>query len=165
VVCLTTETFGSAMNITHSLLPLLLLSCLAEAEPQPLLATQDPSQPSLVSDGGKVTEPKIGSPERKAIMDAMRPEIMAHVGAPVLFTGDVRVCGEWARFQGNVTTKDGKRPKNEEAAADLELDFFALLCKDSAGAWQLLHHGFAGDISVGEEAQAKFPDAPSALFQ
>lgn len=112
-----------------------------------------------------VTEPKPGTPERKAIMDAMRVPVANHVGKAVLFTGDVRVSGSWARFQGSVATADGKPPKGDEAAGDLELDFFALLKKNEKGQWQVLHHGFAGDISIREEAHEKYPKAPWMLFE
>ncbi|MFZ4595193.1 MAG: hypothetical protein ACOYOF_13130 [Verrucomicrobiaceae bacterium] len=112
-----------------------------------------------------VTEPKAGSPERKAIMDAMRGPVTAKIGKAVTFTGHVRTSGNWARFQGNVATADGKAPESEDAAAELELDFFALLNKDENGAWQLLHWGFAGDIGVSEEAREKHPDAPWVMFE
>ncbi len=112
-----------------------------------------------------VTEPKAGSPERKAIMDAMRVVVTEHVGTAVTFTGDVRTSGGWARFQGNVATANGKVPTKEEAAMDLELDFFALLKKDGEGNWGVVHWGFAGDIGVSEEAKEKFPEAPWVLYQ
>ncbi len=112
-----------------------------------------------------VSEPKAGTPERKAIMDAMRAPVVKQAGSPVLFTGNVRVSGAWARFQGNVQTADGKKPKNADFADLMELDFFALLKKDEGGTWQVMHHGFAGDIGVTEEAKENFPDAPWVLFQ
>ena len=112
----------------------------------------------------KVTEPTAGSAERKAIMEAMRPTVSGHVGKPVIFTGNVRQSGDWATFQGNVTTADGKAAKNKDAAMDLELDFFALLEKAGKGVWRLKHWGFAGDIGVMEEARKKFPEAPRELF-
>ena len=109
-------------------------------------------------------EPKAGSPERKAIMDAMRVPVSAEVGQEVVFTGMVRISGSWARFSGHVDAAGGK-PKNEDVAAALELDFSALLQKDGKGAWKVLHKGFAGDISVTEEAKEKYPKAPWVLFE
>lgn len=109
------------------------------------------------------SEPKAGTPERKAIMDAMRVPVSAEVGQEVTFTGVVRVSGTWARFSGHVDPKG--KAKNENVAADLELDFFALLQKDSKGAWKVLHKGFAGDISVTEEAKEKYPKAPWVLYE
>ena len=109
-----------------------------------------------------VYEPKAGSPERNAIMDAMRVPVSKHVGKPVEFAGSVKISGTWARFEGNVATKDGKPPK-EDARFELELDFLALLRKED-GEWKVLHWGFAGDIGVYEEAKKKFPNAPKDLM-
>lgn len=109
-------------------------------------------------------EPKPGTAERKAIMDAMRAPVSKQIGKPVTFTGQIRVVGSWARFHGDVAPTDGKPPKSGDAKFALELDFFALLRKTDNGGWEVLHHGFAGDIGVMEEAKAKFPKAPRALF-
>ena len=113
----------------------------------------------------KVIEPKAGTPERKAIMDAMRVEVNEHAGKPVTFTGSVLISGAWARFQGSVAPTDGKPPENPSAAADLELDFFALLNKNADGKWQIKHWGFAGDSSVSLEARDTFPKASWVLFE
>ncbi len=110
------------------------------------------------------TEAKAGTPERKAIMDAMRVPVSAEVGQEVAFTGTVRVSGTWARFNGHVDPANGKA-KNEDVAAALELDFFALLQKDGKGTWKVLHKGFAGDIGVMEEAKENYPKAPWVLFE
>jgi hypothetical protein len=111
-----------------------------------------------------VFEPKAGTPERKAIMDAMRAPVSAEVGREVVFTGTVRVSGSWARFNGHVDTVGGK-PKNEDIAAEMELDFFSLLQKDGKGGWKVLHQGFAGDIGVMEAAKENYPKAPWVLFE
>lgn len=112
-----------------------------------------------------VTEPKPGTPERKAIMDAMRGPVVKQAGSPVLFTGNVRVSGSWARFQGDVKTADGKKPKNADFSDLMELDFFSLLKKNDNGAWEVMHQGFAGDIGLQEEARENHPEAPWVLFQ
>ena len=109
-------------------------------------------------------EPKAGTPERKAIMDAMRAPMSAEVGQNVDFTGTVRVSGSWARFNGHVDPVGGK-PKNEDIALEMELDFFALLQKDGKGGWKVLHQGFAGDIGVMEAAKENYPKAPWVLFE
>lgn len=110
------------------------------------------------------SEPKACTPERKAIMDAMRVPVSAEVGQEVAFTGTVRVSGNWARFSGHVDPANGKA-KSEDVSAALELDFFALLQKDGKGTWKVLHKGFAGDIAVMEEAKEKYPKAPWLLFE
>jgi hypothetical protein len=111
------------------------------------------------------TEPKAGSPERKAIMDSMRVPVTGYAGKAVQFTGTVRQVGNWASFTGSVAPADGKKPRNEDIAATMELDFAALLQKDAEGNWQTLHWGFAGDTSVMEEARENHPKAPWPLFE
>lgn len=111
-----------------------------------------------------VISPKPGTPERKAIMDAMRGPVSKFAGKEVQFTGDVRMYGGWARFSGKVDAKDGKPPANEDAAAEMELDFTAFLQKTEAGTWKTMHWGFAGDISVIEDAREKCADAPWVMF-
>lgn len=107
-------------------------------------------------------EPKMGSAERKAIMEAMRPAVSQYVGKRVTFTGEVKIVDTWATFSGGVAPSDGKKPKNEDVAFELELDFFALL-RLVDGKWVLLHWGFAGDVGVLQEARQKFPKAPLSL--
>ncbi len=105
-------------------------------------------------------EPKAGTPERKAIMDAMRDPVTKDVGKPVIFTGTVRVSGDWAKFDGHVDRADGKPSEGE-----FELDFSALLRKTKDGGWKPLHWGFAGDISLIEAMREKYPKAPWVLFE
>ncbi len=138
---------------------------LADPKNDSHLRLQDPGKVVFKKPLAKVPahEPKAGTPERKAIMDAMRVPVSAEVGQEVVFTGGVRVSGSWARFSGHVDPEGGK-PKNETVAADLELDFFALLQKDGKGGWKVLHKGFAGDIGVMEEAKENYPKAPWVLF-
>jgi hypothetical protein len=95
-------------------------------------------------------------------MDAMRPAVTKEVGKPVKFTGTVKVSGEWARFDGNVAPADGK-PVKGDAGFLLDLDYFALLRKVK-GQWTVAHAGFAGDISVTEDAKKKFPKVPKELL-
>jgi hypothetical protein len=56
-----------------------------------------PGGPLAPSDAGVVTIPPQGSPERTAILNGLRPMVIAEVGAPVEFVvGTIRVVGEWA---------------------------------------------------------------------
>ncbi len=111
---------------------------------------------------GEVREPKPGSAERKAIMEAMRGPVSKRIGKRVIFTGSVKVSGECATFQGNVAPADGVAPKGD-AGGDLELDFFALLRREK-DTWTMLLGEFAGDIGPLEEARKKFPGAPKELL-
>lgn len=130
------------MTFTRLLLVFTLLASIARAE---------------------VYEPKAGTPDRKAIMDAMRVPVSKQIGEPVEFTGSVKISGNWARFEGNVGTKSGKPPKKEDARFDLELDFLALLRKEN-GEWKVLSWGFSGDISAYMDAKKKFPEVPKELM-
>lgn len=139
---------------------------LADPKNDAHLKLEDPSKVVFKKPLSKipVSEPKAGTPERKAIMNAMRAPVSAEVGRDVVFTGTVRVSGSWARFNGHVDPVGGK-PKNEDIAAEMELDFFALLQKDGKGGWKVLHQGFAGDIGVVEAAKENYPKAPWVLFE
>jgi len=108
-----------------------------------------------------VVEPKIGSPERKAIMETMRGPVSKHVGKRVTFTGNVKTCGVWATFDGGVAPTDGVMPKGD-VASEMELDFFALLRLEK-GEWKLLLWGFAGDVGLLQDARKKFPQVPKEL--
>ncbi|MCX6848664.1 MAG: hypothetical protein NTY98_07065 [Verrucomicrobia bacterium] len=139
---------------------------LADPKNDAHLKLEDPSKVVFKKPLSKIPvfEPKAGTPERKAIMDAMRAPVSAEVGREVVFTGTVRISGSWARFNGHVDPVGGK-PKNEDIAAEMELDFFALLQKDGKGGWKVLHQGFAGDIGVVEAAKENYPKAPWVLFE
>jgi methionine-rich copper-binding protein CopC len=110
----------------------------------------------------EVYEPKPGSAERKAIMDALRLPVSIYVGTPVTFTGNVEVSGNWAKFTGGAAPTDGKAPKTDKAD-EMELDLFALLRKQD-GAWKVLSWAFSGDISAYQDALQKFPKAPKDLM-
>ena len=109
----------------------------------------------------EVREPKIGSPERKVIMETMRGPVSKQAGKRVTFTGTVKILGEWATFNGGAAPTDGVMPEGD-VAFELSLDLFALLRLEN-GTWKLLTWGFAGDIGPMEEARKKFPGVPKAL--
>jgi hypothetical protein len=111
------------------------------------------------------TEPKPGTAERKAIMDAMRKPVSEYAGKRVKFTGKVRSIGQWARFTGKVDTEDGSKPEADGIATDMEQDFVALLSKNENGDWKAVHWGFANDTSVLAGAREEHPQAPWPLFE
>jgi len=111
-----------------------------------------------------VVEPKPGSAERKAMMEAMRQPISKQIGKRVIFTGDLLRHQDWARFQGSAAPEDGQMPTDPDALFALDLDLFVLLKKDGDGEWQVKYSGFSGDIGAMEEAREKFPEAPWVLF-
>lgn len=132
-----------------------------------LLKLKDPSKVEFTKTLKRVEVegPQPGSPERKEIMDAMRGPVSAYVGKAVEFTGEVSTYQGWALFNGNVATKDGKAPADDNAKFDLELDFLSLLKKDPEGRWQVLYWGFSGDIGAREEALSEFPQVPWVILR
>ncbi|MEY5020005.1 MAG: hypothetical protein RLZ22_1093 [Verrucomicrobiota bacterium] len=114
------------------------------------------------SKADKITEPKIGSPERKAIMDAMRGPVSKHAKTEVIFTGSAQVYQDWAKLEGKVSPKNGK-PFSEDVIDEVELDFLAILRKID-GKWTTLYYGWSGDIGTRIEARNRFPDIPKALL-
>ena len=116
---------------------------------------------SAFSGPEKTYEPKPGSAERKSIMEAMRSPVSKYVGQRVIFTGTVKVSGDWATFSGDAAPTEDK-PVNDDAAFALELDLFALLRRTDE-KWTVLHWGFSGDVGPMMEARAKFPDVPTSL--
>lgn len=60
--------------------------------------------------GQKVTTPKMGSPERKAILDAVRPLAERKIGHKVKFeVTHLKVSGGFAFMMGRPVRTDGKR--------------------------------------------------------
>jgi hypothetical protein len=56
-----------------------------------------PGGPPMGGDPSVVSSPPQGSPERMVILNALRPMVIAEVGAPVEFVvNTIRVLGEWA---------------------------------------------------------------------
>jgi hypothetical protein len=100
--------------------------------------------------------------ERQRILNVLRLKVSIQIGEPVEFKGSVRVLGSWAKMTGNVFTKSGNEPKEEEAKSLIELDYAALLRKED-GDWKVLHDGFASDVGLEIEMRTKFPDVPLEL--
>jgi hypothetical protein len=109
----------------------------------------------------RVTEPKIGSPERKAIMDAMRGPVSKYAKTEIIFTGTAEVYEDWAKLGGHVTPKKGKFA--DDVIDEMETDFLAILQKVD-GKWKTLYFGWSGDIGAAMEAREKCPKAPEALL-
>jgi hypothetical protein len=107
-----------------------------------------------------ITHPKIGSPERSAIMTAMRGPVSKYAKKEIVFNGDVDVLGNWARLTGHVNPKSGKF--SQDLVDELELDFMAILQK-VGGAWKLSYFGWSGDIYTSVQARQKLPNLPEAL--
>jgi hypothetical protein len=111
-----------------------------------------------------VIEFAAGSPERKAVMEAIRGPISKFAGEPVTFTGKLRSINGWARFSGKASATDGTPPEDEAIAAEMEMDCLAFLKLQADGTWKVMHWGFAGDPMVMDMANEKLTTAPWPLF-
>lgn len=102
--------------------------------------------------------PKPGSPERKAILDALRAPVEREARQKVVFHNvSLKVEKGWAFVHAISMDRAGKK------AVLGDLDTAGLLRKQN-GRWKVLHWGVAGDIGVVCEAAKKYPQAPRAIF-
>lgn len=106
---------------------------------------------------------KVGTPERKEILDAIRPRIEKELGEPVVFWVDfVHVGKEWALFQGRARKED-----DSQFRYDLNIDYVTVLLKKAESGWQIIHRdalrGPSGYFGF-DDLQKKFPKAPALLF-
>lgn len=115
--------------------------------------------------------PKVGSPERKAILDAVRPHVGKQLGSKkvVFVPQDFRVLGNWAFLFGEPREANGK-PLNlkgtqfEQLAKDGVWDpNVSALLKKSNGKWTVL----ACVVGATDVPWVEWPQkykAPKAIF-
>ncbi len=92
-----------------------------------------------------VYTPEKGSPERKAILDALRIPVEKELKQQIVFVADnFNVKGNWAFIGGDPQSQDGGKPNYrgtpyQEAIEDEIFDnnFFALL-KKTGGKWKVV---------------------------
>ncbi len=112
--------------------------------------------------------PQKGSPERKAILDALRVPVERDLKQKIVFvTDDLKVQGTWAFVSGRPTKPDGSNPNLAGTAwADAEdlfdNNFFGLLRK-SGGKWRVVTHAL-GCTDVCYADWWKRHRAPKAIF-
>lgn len=95
--------------------------------------------------------PPPGSPERRAILDALRAEIRRTLGLDVVFLVEhLKVKDGWSWIH--------TRPQSKDGLSNYE-DISALL-RDQGRGWRVL------DLSDGEieGVRKRFPQAPKAIF-
>lgn len=115
--------------------------------------------------------PEKDSPERTAIMDALRVPVGKELKQEVIFTVDkLKVQGDWAFFSGEPKAKGGGEPnwkitKYQEFidSGDFEKGLHALL-KNTNGKWELVTHMMnCHDVCyLGWDTEYK---APKAIFE
>jgi hypothetical protein len=108
--------------------------------------------------GAKPYTPKPGSPERKAILDALRKPVEKEAKQHVVFHNvSLRVEKGWAFVNAISMDRSGKKLVLGDLAT-------SGLLRKTAGHWQVLYWGVAGDISVTCEAAKRYPQAPRSIF-
>ncbi len=104
--------------------------------------------------------PKVGSKERKDIMDAMRKVVgKAHKKKIIFVTDHLKVEKGWAYFAGAVTYADGTRPRGE----DFMGGNIAVLLRQSNRSWTVKRYIYHGDV-IEPDFIDRFPQAPRAIF-
>ena len=98
----------------------------------------------LAFPGGLVTEPPVGSPQRKAILDGLRVPVEMKLGFPVIFVvSELRVAGHYAFLLGKPYHAGSRAPvdwRKTPFREEFESDVFsgeivALLEEGAQGAW------------------------------
>jgi|GEM_PF-2447403 len=129
--------------------------------------------PAPVAPAQSLHTPATGSAERKAIMDAMRPEIEAYLGQKVVFKVDVlKVKSNYAFYSGTAVTPSGKDLNyslvnpDYKSALDAGIaspgSIFALL-RYQNGAWKLVTKKI-GPTDVTYATWWKDYSAPKEIF-
>jgi hypothetical protein len=97
--------------------------------------------------GQAVYVPEKGSPERKAILDALRVPVERELKQKIVFAADhFNVSGNWAFLGGQPQNASGGQPNYRgtpyEHAKDegmFDNNFFAIL-KKTSGKWKVVHY-------------------------
>lgn len=104
--------------------------------------------------------PKVGSKERKDIMDAMRKVIgKAHKKKIVFVTDHLKVEKGWAYFGGAVTFTDGTRPRGQQYMGGN----IAVLLRQNKQGWNVQRYIYHGDV-VEPDFIDRYPQAPKGIF-
>lgn len=116
----------------------------------------------------QVYTPDKGSPERKAILDALRAPVERDLKQGIVFvTDNFKIKGNWAFVSGRPTTPSGGRPNLKGTRFDGNEDmfddnFFGLL-KKSRGKWKVVTHAL-GCTDVCYADWWRRYKAPKAIF-
>lgn len=106
------------------------------------------------------TSPPKDSPERKAILDALRPPLSKEEGAKVKFVDpEIRVLNGWATVSSNFIREDGSPVTSDQ----FDFDYFAVVQRVGT-KWRIRSWGFSGDPSAVLESRRANPEAPAEIF-
>ena len=114
--------------------------------------------------------PEKGTPERKAILDALRLPVERELKQPIVFVTDsFKVQGTWAFVSGTPQTPSGGDPiyngtkyADQENEGAFDNNFFALFRK-TAGKWKVTHY-LIGCTDVCYADWWRRYKAPKAIF-
>jgi hypothetical protein len=100
----------------------------------------------------KVTSPAQGTPERKVILDALRPKLEAELKAELVFVvSDIRASADWAFVMARPQRKDGKKLDGKKIYGEHweHMDGLTLtaVLRKKANQWTLLEH-YVGSTDV-----------------
>ncbi len=108
-----------------------------------------------------VSTPKPGSPERKALMDALRRQYAHDYHETVVFRVNwLKVGGGYAYLDGAALGANGQ-PAREFAPMGGSVSAFY---RRQNGHWKVLRWGSFGGTDLVDECRQKYPNAPHTLF-
>ena len=117
--------------------------------------------------------PKPGSPERAAIMDAIRGPAQKDLKQTLIFKVDqLRVAGEWAYARVSPTRPDGGELDYSKTKYQKQINLGAfdpqgeaLLFKEEDGEWTVVEWVFGSTDVPSAGWSSKHPDIPKSLLQ
>ena len=123
---------------------------------------------AVAASAQSVYTPDKGSPERKAILDALRVPVERDLKQKIVFISEkFNIQGTWAFLSGRPTKPDGSDPDLKNTAWDgaedaFDHNYFALL-KKTGGKWKVVKYAIGcTDVCYGE--WWKEARAPKTIF-
>jgi hypothetical protein len=101
---------------------------------------------NVASAQDKVVSPGQGTPERKVILDALRPKLEAELKTELVFVvSDIRVGADWAFVMAQPQRKDGKKLDGKKIYGETweHMDGFTLtaVLRKKSNRWTVLEYG------------------------
>lgn len=124
-----------------------------------------------ISAAAQIYTPKQGSPERKALMDALRLPVEKDLNKKVVFKVDhLKVQGDWAFMRGVPQQSNGARMDYRGTAYQQAIkagffdDWICALWRNKNGRWQVVKY-VIGATDVVYDGWDKEYGAPAAIFR
>ena len=112
--------------------------------------------------------PRVGDPDRKAILNAVRPHTQGDIGGNIKFVVDIiQTNGRWAYVQATPQRPGGRKinwsqtPYGKDMEMDMMTDVIMALLKRSGRSWEVVDYVFGPtDVHwVGWVSQYGLPEA------